>query len=233
MSSTRLPGKVLMEAAGKPFLAHMVERLERVSSLDGIIIATTINPIDDPIQECARQLGVECFRGSEDDVLQRVLDAAIAYNVDVIVEMTGDCPLIDPALVESCIQEYLETGYDYVSNVLERTYPIGMDTQVFSTKTLAEAAESTNDPKDREHVSLYIYRHPERYRLRNILGPSELTRPKLRLTLDTQEDFQLLRRIFEELYPTNCRFGLAEILALIDERPDLAELNAHVQHQYV
>ena len=233
MTSSRLPGKVLMEAAGKPFLGHMIERLRQTPSLDDIIVATTANAADDPIQDFTNNLGVKCFRGDEIDVLQRVLDAALAHHADIIVEMTGDCPLIDPALVEICIQNYLESDVDYVSNIIERTYPIGMDTQVFATSILADVSKRTDNPEDREHVSLYIYRNPQLYSLKNIRASNELNWPKLRLTLDTEEDLELMRRIFEILHTDINTFGLADVLELIRKDPGLAEINAHVQHKYV
>ncbi len=233
MTSSRLPGKVLMEAAGKPMLQHMVERLKRVPSLDRIVVATTVNTSDDPIAELAISLEIGCFRGSEEDVLSRILGAARAHKIDIIVETTGDCPLIDPALVEACIQGYLKAGVDYVSNVLERTYPIGMDTQVFATEILADVAGRTDDLEEHEHVSLYIYRHPELYQILNLPGPPELARPDLGLTLDTAEDFKLLSAIFETLYPKNPTFDLADILRLIDGNPELAQVNAHVRRKHV
>ncbi|MEK9725447.1 MAG: glycosyltransferase family protein [Rhodospirillaceae bacterium] len=232
MTSSRLPGKVLMEAAGKPMLQHMIERLQKVPSLDGVVVATTVNETDRPVVDLAESLGVGHFRGSEEDVLLRVLDAARAHDVDVIVEMTGDCPLIDPALVEACIQGYLAAGVDYVSNVLERTYPRGMDTQVFATDVLADVADRTDDPEDREHVSIFIYRNPQIYSLKNMPGPPELTDPGLGLTLDTPEDLDLIRRVFDALYPANPDFTLADILALLKNDPSLAELNAHVRRKH-
>ena len=233
MTSSRLPGKVLMQAVGKSMLQHMIERLKRVPSLDGIVVATTVNAVDDAVVELAKRLGVGCHRGSEDDVLNRVLDAAHAHNIDIIVETTGDCPLIDPVLVEHCIQGYLDADVDYASNIIERSYPIGMDTQVFATDILADVAARTDDPDDHEHVSLYIYRHPELYRLLSLPGPPELARPDLALTLDTAEDFQLLSKILETLYPSNPTFGLADILRLIDANPELHQVNAHVQRKHV
>jgi spore coat polysaccharide biosynthesis protein SpsF len=233
MTSSRLPGKVLMQAAGKPMLQHMIERLQRVPSLDGVVVATTVNATDDPTCELAEGLGVGYHRGSEADVLQRVLDAARAHDVDVIVETTGDCPLIDPVLVEACVQGYLAAGVDYVSNILERTYPIGMDTQVFATDVLADVASRTSDPDDHEHVSLYIYRHPEIYTLKNMPGPPELSRPTLGLTLDTPEDYELLRAVFEALYPSNPAFSLGDVLKLLDTDPRLAEINAHIRRKHV
>ncbi len=233
MTSSRLPGKVLMKAVGKPMLELMVERLKRVPSLDGIVIATTVNATDDPIVELAERLDIGCFRGSEDDVLIRVLDAARANNIDIIVETTGDCPLIDPEHVDLCIREYLQGGADYVSNVIERSYPIGMDTQVFATDILADVAARTDDASDHEHVSLYIYRHPEIYRLKNVTAPPGLSRPELALTLDTADDFDLIQRIFEGLYDNNPAFGLGDILEFVDRNPELLKINEHIRRKHV
>jgi spore coat polysaccharide biosynthesis protein SpsF len=227
MTSSRLPGKVLMPAAGRPLLEHMIERLRRARTLDGIVIATTEDPSSDPIAELAERLGVDCHRGSEDDVLARVLDAARACDAELIVETTGDCPLIDPALVDQVVEAFREGGADYCSNNLERTFPRGMDVQVFPTAVLAEVATLTDDPADREHVSLYIYEHPERYRIRTVRSG----RPglgDLRLTVDTPEDLALVRAIFDELHPRDPAFGLDAVLDLLAERPDLAALNREV-----
>ena len=230
MTSSRLPGKVLLEAAGKPLLEHMVERLRRVDALDEIVIATTEEASSDPIAELADRLGIGCFRGSEEDVLARVLGAAQAYDADLIVETTGDCPLIDPGVIAHVIERFHDGDVDYCSNTMERTYPRGMDVQAFPTAVLAEVAELTNDPADREHVSLYIYEHPERYRLRSVVSERPET-GALRLTVDTPEDYELIRTIFETLYPADPAFGLDAILELFDERPELADLNRHVEQK--
>jgi spore coat polysaccharide biosynthesis protein SpsF len=230
MTSNRLPGKVSLPAVGKPLLELMVERLRRVRAIDQIVIATTEDPSSDPLEALAERIGIGCFRGSEDDVLARVLGAAQAYDADVIVETTGDCPLIDPATIDLVIARFQEGGVDYCSNTLERTYPRGMDVQVFPTAVLAEVAELTDDPSDREHVSLYIYEHPERYRLRSVTSERPET-GELRLTVDTAEDYELIRTVFEELYPRDPAFGLPEILALLDARPELADLNRHVEQK--
>lgn len=229
MTSSRLPGKVLKQVLGRPMLALMVERLRRVPALDGIVIATTVNATDDPVVDLAENLGVGVFRGSEDDVMGRVLGAARAHGADVIVETTGDCPLIDPAIVQRCIEAYGAAEVDYLSNVLTRSYPIGMDTQVFATDILADAEARTNDSRDREHVSLYIYNHPERYRLQNVEAPPALREPKLALTLDTAEDFALIKAVFEALYPENPDFRLADILHLLARKSELREINRHVR----
>ena len=232
MTSSRLPGKVLLPAAGRPLLEHMIERLGRARHVDAVVVATTEEAACDPIAELADRLGVGCFRGSEEDVLGRVLGAAQAYDADVIVETTGDCPLIDPAIVDLVIERFAEGGVEYCSNTLERTYPRGMDVQVFPAAVLAEVTELTNDPADREHVSLYIYEHPERYRLRSVVSERPDT-AELRLTVDTQEDYALVKAIFEALYPRDPAFGLEAVLALMDERADLRELNRHIQQKPV
>lgn len=233
MTSSRLPGKVLADLAGAPVLAVMIERLRRVPELDAIVIATTDNASDDPVEALARQLQVDVWRGSEDDVLQRVLDAAVQHGADTIVELTGDCPLIDPAIVSKVVRRYRASGADYVSNTLRRSYPIGMDTQVFSTPVLADAAGRTSDPADREHVSLYIYRHPELYALDNVRAPAAETRPDLRLTLDTAEDLRVLRAVHEALQGEGPGYPLARILAFLDAHTDIAAVNAHVEHRWV
>ena len=233
MTSSRLPGKVLADLAGSPVLAIMVERLRLIPELDRIVIATTVNKEDDAVEALARDLGVGFWRGSEDDVLQRVLDAAVHHDADVIVELTGDCPLIDPAIVSGVIRRYRDAGVDYVSNVIERSYPIGMDTQVFATAVLADVARRTTDVADHEHVSLFIYRHPEIYSLSNVRAPSGETRPDLRLTLDTPEDLATLCAIHRALRPQGPGYSLADMLAFLDANPRVAAQNAHVAHRWV
>jgi spore coat polysaccharide biosynthesis protein SpsF len=233
MTSSRLPGKVLMEAEGRPMLSLMVERLRRVPELDQIVIATTVNATDDPVEALARRLGVGVSRGSENDVLQRVLDAARAHDAGVIVELTGDCPLIDPALVSRTIRAYRATGVDYCSNILRRSWPIGMDTQVFSTEVLADVARRTDDAQDHEHVSLFIYRHPEIYSLHGIEAPPPEHRPGMRLTLDTRADLEVIRALFAALRPADPVFTVGRMIEWLDEHPGIARLNAAVEHRHV
>ncbi|OAI39080.1 spore coat biosynthesis protein F [Actinobacteria bacterium SCGC AG-212-D09] len=232
MTSTRLPGKVLEPAAGRPLLEHMIERLRRCAALDGIVVATTTNPSDDPIETLARRLGVGCFRGSEDDVLGRVLGAARAHGAELIVELTGDCPLIDPAIVIEAVARYGDGAVDYCSNTLERTFPRGMDVEVFPVAVLAEVDRLTDDPIDREHVSLYIYEHPERFRLRSVRADPPRG-ADVRLTVDTPEDLELVRAVFDALYPLDPAFGLTDMLDLLDARPELGELNRAIQQKSV
>ncbi len=231
MASTRLPGKVMLPACGQPMLALMVERLRRAPSLDAIIIATTEGADCDPIAALAGRLGIGHWRGPEEDVLGRVLGAARAHGLDVIVELTGDCPLIDPALVEAAVAAWRAGGVDYVSNQLVQTYPLGMAVQVFPTDLLAEAAARTDDPADREHVSLYFYREPGRYRCLNLPAPPALTAPDLSVTLDTPQDLAVIRAVFEALYPADPAFDLAAIIAWLRANPAVAALNADVRRK--
>lgn len=233
MLSTRLPGKVLRPILGRPMLALMIERLRRVQHVAAIVIATTVDPSCDAIEALARELGVGCFRGSEADVLDRVLQAARAAEADLIVETTGDCPLIDPAVIDTVLAAFLAGGTDYAANILPPTWPRGMDVQVFPRAVLERVAQLTHDPADREHVSLYIYEHPETFRLRNVVSGLPADAATLRLTVDTPEDYALVTRIYEALYPDNPCFGMTEILALFAAQPELREINGAVQQKPV
>lgn len=233
MTSTRLPGKVLAVAEGKPMLELMIGRLRYVPEIDGIVVATTVNATDDPIEDLAKRLGVGVFRGSEEDVLERLVQATRAYDVDTLVQLTGDCPLIDPVIVSKVIRHYMAAGVDYVSNVLTRSYPIGMDTQVYAASVLHDVFGRADQPRYREHPSLYIYKHPDRYSLGNVPAPPAETRPELRLTLDTPEDLQVIQNVFGALHRHREDFPLSDILAYLDAHPDIARINAAIQHRYV
>lgn len=231
MGSERMPGKSMALFAGRPAFAHIVDRLRRSRHLHGIVLATTEGAEDDPLRGCARQVGVPAFSGSATDVLGRTLGAARYVGADVIVQITGDCPLIDPDVVDRVIDAYLAERPDYASDRLIETYPNGMDTEVFATSVLAEVDRATNDPADREHVSLYIYEHPERYRLLNVPAPPEHVWPQLRLTLDTPEDYALISALYEALYPVDPTFGLDQILTYLRDHPELLELNRAIQQR--
>lgn len=233
MRSERLPGKVLASVLARPLLDLMVERLRRVRLADDIVIATTTDPSCDAIERLARDIDVACFRGSEDDVLGRVLLASRHADAELIVETTGDCPLIDPATVDRVIETFLSNEVDYCSNILRRTFPRGMDVQVFPLRVLEEVARLTHDPADREHVSLYIYEHPQRFRLMNVESGLPSGAQDLRLTVDTPEDLQLVRAVFERLLPERREFDLADILQLMREHPELAAINAGVHQKPV
>ncbi|MFC3342744.1 cytidylyltransferase domain-containing protein [Paenibacillus abyssi] len=232
MTSSRLPGKVLMDFAGEPALVRLIERLRQSKYLHNVVIATTTNEQDAIVVETAKKQGVLYYRGSEEDVLARTVEAAQATNTDLIVQITSDCPLIDAETIDTAIERMLEHPYlDYVGNHLVRTYPLGFSVEVFRTETLAEVERMTIDPPDREHVSLYIYERPEQYRLSNVEAPYFLRHPEFRLTLDTSDDYELINKVFESLYPVKKDFSLYDIVRFLQTNPELLEMNRHIQQK--
>jgi len=229
MTSTRLPGKVLKPVLGKPLLAYQLARLQRAKRVDEIVVATTLNAADDPIVDLCRELGVSVYRGDELDVLDRYYQAAKEHAADVVVRVTSDCPVIDPAIVDQVIAAYASGGYDYIANTRERTYPRGMDTEVFSMRALTEAWQEGRLPYEREHVTPFLYRHPERYRIGNVASGRDLGQH--RWTVDTPEDFDLIERIIGALYPAKPEFTLDDILAQFALHPDWMQINQHIRQK--
>lgn len=230
IASTRLPGKVLLEAAGEPLLSHLLRRAQAVHGLADIVVATTTAPADDAIEDCARMSGVRTFRGSEQDVLGRVL--AAAGDVDVIVALTADNPVIDPAIVEHVLDAHLEGGSDITANNFVATYPDGMDVQVVSAQALRLAERLSVDASDREHTTRVLRRLPERFAQVNVRAPDELVYPELSVTVDEIGDYRLVKSIVEQLSPANPLFGCREVIELVRSAPDLRELNADVVRRY-
>ncbi|MGE5403412.1 MAG: cytidylyltransferase domain-containing protein [Candidatus Saccharibacteria bacterium] len=233
MTSTRLPGKILREIMGKPLLQYQIERLRKVDLAHEIVIATTANNSDQPVVELCSKLGVKYFRGPEDDVLERFYRAALENQADVVVRLTGDCPVIDPLIVNKVIGLYLDNQdkVDYVSNVLQRTYPRGMDTEVFSFQVLREAFNEAAAPAEREHVTPFIYGQPNRYRLANVAYTRDESR--YRWTVDTPDDFELIKRIIESLYPIKHDFTLEDMLDLFDKNSEWYSINSHVEQKKI
>lgn len=231
MTSTRLPGKVLKEVLGKTLLEYLIERLRRVKLADGIIIATTINQTDQPIVDLCRKLNVTVTRGSEHDVLARYHEAAKLHHADVVVRVTSDCPAIDPAVIDEVLGFYRSHlgEYDYVSNSLTQSFPYGMAVEVFTFNSLEEAAREATTEPEREHVSPFLYTRPERYRIGQVVYPQDISHH--RWTVDTPEDFELIRRIIESLYPEKPEFDIRDVLALLAQHPDWVQINAHVQQK--
>lgn len=230
MTSTRLPGKVLLSAAGKPMLAHMIERLRRIPNATGIIVATTTNATDDPIVALAAQEGVRYFRGSEHDVLGRVVAAAQQFDTDVIVEITGDDPLLDVTAAARVIDAYLahEATIDFVTNDQPQTYPLGWNTRAFSRQLLERVERTTAHPVDREHVVNYIVQHPQEFRIMNVEAEGFVRRPEIRLTLDTQLDYEVMGAVFAALYPENPAFTGRDMIAFLDAHPEIRDRNVSV-----
>lgn len=228
MTSSRLPGKVLLDAGGKPLLQHLLDRLRVVPSINEIVVATTINAADDVLVDFANSQSILVYRGSELDVMGRVIGAARLAQADVVVEITGDCPIIDPDIVEQTIQMYLHNDAVYVSNGHIRSYPDGMDTQVFSLDALIQSAAITNTPLDREHVSLHIRNNPALFPKLTLIAPPSLHWPELGLTLDEEADYKLLKKIIEKLAPVNPLFSCLDVVRLLRKNPDWVAINQAV-----
>jgi spore coat polysaccharide biosynthesis protein SpsF len=227
MGSTRLPGKVLAQVQGRTLLSILLERLARVSLRHRTVVATTDEPEDDAIvAECRRQ-ETEVFRGATHDVLARYLGAAAATGASEIVRITADCPLTDPQIVDRVIAAFRTPGIDYASNTLERTFPRGLDVEVFSRDALEAANRDAVQDWEREHVTPFIYHHPERFTLRNVAND----RPEgdERWTVDTPEDLELVTRILGALLPSDQAFGLPEIRGVLSANPAWREINANVR----
>ncbi|MCB1111499.1 MAG: glycosyltransferase family protein [Chlamydiales bacterium] len=231
MGSTRLPGKLLLEVAGRPLLSYQIERLKRAKFADRIVVATTTNPRDEQIVDFCRKEKVSCYRGSEEDVLDRYERAAQEYGADIIVRITSDCPLIDPAIVDQVIAYYFEhrDRFDYVSNTIQRTFPRGMDVEVFPYDKLEEIAARAVAPHEREHVTPYFYEHQDRYRLGSVSNDRDLS--SYRWTVDTEEDFTLVSKIINALYRHKPNFTLDDLLNLFKKHPDWKNINVHVKQK--
>jgi spore coat polysaccharide biosynthesis protein SpsF len=223
----------MKQVLGKSLLEYQIERLRRVKLANQIVIATTINDADQPIIDLCDRLSIPYYRGSEDDVLARYYGAAIAHQADVVVRVTSDCPVIDPQVIDQAIQFYLDEypKYDYVSNCLERTYPRGMDTEVFASKALEQAFHEATAEADREHVTPFIHRQTARYYLGEVSYFENHSNH--RWTVDTPEDLELIGRIIEALYPLKPEFSLEDCLELLAQHPEWSMINKHIeQKQY-
>jgi spore coat polysaccharide biosynthesis protein SpsF len=233
MTSSRLPGKVLMEAGGKPMLQHLIERLRKVPSIHEIVLATTVNKTDDILEKFAKEQGVACYRGSEEDVMSRVVEAADSVKADIVVEITGDCPIIDPRIIEQTIQMFLNHSADYVSNSVIRSYPDGMDCQVYKLSTLKKSLLMTDDPLHREHVTMHIIFNPEMFSKITLIAPPHLHWPELGLTLDEPKDYELLRNIIEHFSAQGMPyFGCREVIDLLrEEHPEWIGINQGVHRK--
>jgi spore coat polysaccharide biosynthesis protein SpsF len=228
--STRLPGKVLLPLLGRPMLEVVVRRVARSSRLDDVVVATTVAPDDDAIARLAGERGWLLERGSETDLLDRYLQSAHAHGAEQVIRITSDCPLIDPAVIDEVVAALERSGADYASNTLApRTFPRGLDVEAMTMDALEAAGRDDHDPASREHATPFIYRHPERFRLARVASPVDLSGH--RWTVDTPDDFELVRRIFDALGRDD--FTWREALAVIEANPGWADLNRHVVQKTV
>lgn len=230
MKSTRLPGKVLKQIGGKNSIEHIVERLKKVTAISDICIATTNHESDDVIEELANSRNYRVYRGSEEDVLSRVLSAAEALSAEIIVEITGDCPFVDPILVDQYLEILVSNELDYVSNNISPTYPDGFDVQVFLTEALKKSSKASITQAEREHVTMHIRQNPQIFRTLNIIAPKPFRHPSLSVTLDTNEDLEVLRLILENFRDEGIPDHM-EITKFLLANPEIASLNSSIQRK--
>lgn len=228
MTSTRLPGKVLLPLNGIPSLQFLVERIRRSEFIDDIVVATTLNDNDDLIVELCEKIQCKYFRGSELDVLQRVLTAAKKNNGNIIVEITGDCPFVDHRYIDKMIHLFYEDEYDYARMY---GFPEGFGVQVFYTDVLEKVNLLTDDPVDRVHVTYYIYTHPEKFRITSWTAEGLMHWPEARVTLDEKADYELLNIIARELYPKNNDFSAEDVAMFLKRNKELMKINAHIRQK--
>lgn len=228
MGSTRLPGKILMNVLDKPLLEYQIERVKRAKFIDQIVIATTINETELPIIDLCERLGISYYRGSEEDVLSRYYESATQYNADIVVRLTSDCPIIDPVIIDKVISAYLTEKdiVDYASNTLKRTYPRGMDIEVFSFEALERAYLNAESKSEKEHVTPYIYQNPNDFNLFSVVNESDESRH--RWTVDTIEDFMLIEKIILSLYKNNALFTINDVVKLLKQNKDWIKINSYV-----
>ena len=226
MTSSRLPGKVLADLEGAPMIVRQIERLRRANLLDGLVVATSTDPSDDPLVDVLASLPepVPVIRGSLDDVLDRFVAVIGEFQPAVVVRLTADCPLASPHVIDKVIAAYMESDADYVSNTMQPTYPDGLDVEVVDASVLLEVATESTDAAEHEHVTLGVYRRHDRYQVENVAGTADLS--ALRWTVDTPEDLAFVRRVYAELYPANPAFDVDDVLALLDREPGLSRTNA-------
>jgi spore coat polysaccharide biosynthesis protein SpsF len=230
MAASRLPGKVMLPLAGAPMLQRLIERIRRSARVDDVVVATTVSAPDAIIADLCGRIDCRVYRGPVEDITRRLMEAAA--GADVVMQITGDCPLIDPAHVDETLRLLIDRNADYASNSLDRnTFPLGCDVRCFTMAALRRSAELSDDPTDRVHGSYFIYRHPEMFRLVGWDAPVDLRWPELRLTVDEPADYELVRRVFEALYPAQPDFGVADVVALLRRNPDWILLNSAVRQK--
>lgn len=226
VSSTRLPNKVLAPLLGQPMLARQIERLRRATTLDKLIVATSDDISDAPLVAMCAEIDAPCYRGSLNDVLARFHGAYAAHGpADHIVRLTGDCPLADPAVVDFVVRHHLDSGADYTTNAIQPTWPDGLDIEIMRGASLKCAFEHARLPSEREHVTPYIHKHPELFRIQHVKGTRDLS--SLRWTVDEPADLAFVTEVYTELYSRSPVFATDDILRLLERRPELSKINGN------
>lgn len=223
MQSTRLPGKILKPLLSQPMLYRQIERITRCHKINQLVVATSDQLEDDAVVDVCTPINVPVYRGKLHDVLDRYYHAALAFDAQQIVRLTADCPLTDPSLIDSLITFHLQGNFAYSSNAIDRTYPRGLDAEIFSILTLTTAWQEAKLASQREHVTSFIYNNPQKFPMGVYKDSQDLS--KLRWTVDYAEDFELITKIYEDLYPKNPAFTTQDILQLLAQRPELIKIN--------
>ncbi|MBI5625570.1 MAG: glycosyltransferase family protein [Elusimicrobia bacterium] len=227
LGSTRLPRKVLLPLEDKAVLEHVAERVGRSRKVSGVLIATTVAAADAELAAFCSAKGLRCFRGSERDVLDRFRQAAASLRPAHVVRVTADCPLIDPDVLDLVVSRHLESKADYTANVLEETFPDGLDAEAFTMPALERAWREAKLPSEREHVTTYVRGHPELFRLAGVTHEPDLSRH--RWTLDRPEDYEFLKAVYKALYKPGQAFGLKEVLTFLEAHPELETINSGIR----
>ena len=235
MSSTRLPRKVMLPILGKPLLIRMIERVGTAELIGKIVVATSTNPEDDKIEELCMENNISCFRGHLTDLLDRHYQTGKSFGADAVVKIPSDCPLIDPQIIDRVLKFYIDNPdkYDFVSNLHPATYPDGNDVEVMSFNALEKAWKESNKQLEREHTTPYFWENPDKFRIGNVVWETGMDYSTThRWTIDFEADYQLIKKVYEELYKNNSVFGLYDILKLLQENPDIAEINQQYLGKY-
>jgi spore coat polysaccharide biosynthesis protein SpsF len=232
MASSRLPDKIMKDIAGKPMLAWVVDQASKAHRIDQVVVATTTDPSDDPVESFCHKRGTPCYRGSMLDVLDRFYQAAKLYQADTVVRFTADCPLLDPHLVDEVLRQFFEKDADFAANRLPppftRTYPIGLDTEVASFAALERAWKEATARHDREHVMPYLYEVDGRFKVVRVEYEKDFG--WMRWTVDTAADLELIRQVANRLQDKP-DFSWQDVLAIFEREPELAQINSNVQHR--
>ena len=226
--STRFPNKVFADVNGKPLIWHVVNRLTHAKTINKIVIATTINEKDDKIEKWCNENNVACYRGSENDVLNRYYSASVAFPSDIVVRITADDPFKEPAVIDAVVNKLINEGFDHVTNNFPPSWPEGLDCEAFTFAALETSEKSTNDAFEREHVTQYIYHNPDKFKIGNVASPKNLS--YLRWTIDKEVDYEMVKAVYAHRNPANTDILLLdEILDILEKNPEIKEINSSVE----
>ena len=226
--STRFPNKVFADVNGKPLIWHVVNRLTHAKTINKLVIATTINEKDDKIEKWCNENNVACYRGSENDVLNRYYSASVAFPSDIVVRITADDPFKEPAVIDAVVNKLINEGFDHVTNNFPPSWPEGLDCEAFTFAALEASEKSTNDAFEREHVTQYIYHNPDKFKIGNVASPKNLS--YLRWTIDKEVDYEMVKAVYAHRNPANTDILLLdEILDILEKNPEIKEINSSVE----